>query len=197
MANALSISVTENSSPGFKYACEPPIPAAYSETETLSSKDSLPESIASMINNIDIILVTLAIASFSWLFFSKSILPEAASINTADFAFKSITFVLLTSLSIVATSYFAEASIACSFESAYAVQVKTDKSMVTIRKIDILPLFFTRFPSNYYKKQSVLVNFYAKYLSYILLFSKYFVNPYIISSLTVLCCQSLCTLYES
>ena len=50
----------------------------------------LPESIASMISSMVMILVTLAGARASWAFFSNSTVPVAASISRALFAFTSI-----------------------------------------------------------------------------------------------------------
>ena len=80
----LMSSSTVMHSPGSRNTCEPPIEAAASLTDTSSPSEIFSLSSASITRRSVIILVTDALGSFSWLFFSNNTCPVDNSISTAD-----------------------------------------------------------------------------------------------------------------
>ena len=86
MAIPFNISSTVLTSPVSKSIVLPPILFAFSLHVILSSNEIFPLSIASIANNIVIILVTEAGANFSSGFFSYNTVPVTGSIRIADFA---------------------------------------------------------------------------------------------------------------
>ena len=84
MTVALIKSFTDMVSPSFNQISEPPMEAACALAVTWSSKEILPESMASITNTKVITLVIEAHGRNSFAFFSYKILPVFGSIKIAD-----------------------------------------------------------------------------------------------------------------